>query len=65
MSIEEMGVDVYLDATKDIHNGFGAEEIFRMFDAGIMITQIAKLIGTVPGTVRKYKNIWRKQHGNQ
>jgi hypothetical protein len=65
ISIEDMGIEVYLNATREAHCGFGFDEVSRMFEAGMMITQIAKALNVAPPTIRKYKRIWDKTYGNR
>lgn len=44
-------IDIYLDATKDLHHGFGFDNFVAMIEQKVAKTNIARSFGVTPPTI--------------
>lgn len=63
-SLEEIGLENYLDQTADIHNDFKYSDFKRMYDANLNSTNIARAFTVDRRTINKWITVYEKELAN-
>jgi hypothetical protein len=63
-SIEEIGLDIYLDSRKEDHNDFGYHEFMKMVENEVNPTNIAKAFNVDRRTVIKWVQVYNQDKTN-
>ena len=65
-SIEDVGLEKFLDSTRDQHNGLGYAEFVQMLNSELNYskTQIATAFGVHRDTIYNWLAIYEKEQGN-
>lgn len=63
-SLEEIGIENYLESTKGQHGNFGFTEFKRLFDSNVNPTNIAKAFNVDRRTVNRWIMVHEKELAN-
>ena len=63
--IRSIGLDTYLEATKEKHNGLGAREYHIMRDAHVSAAAMCRAFGVVKVTMEKWNTIDEEEQKGQ
>lgn len=64
-TIEEIGLENYLNETTDAHNGFDFSAFKRMYDAEVNSSNIARSFQVDRRTISKWITIYEKELANE
>lgn len=59
-TLEEIGLDTYLDSTKEQHNGFDYSAFKRMYESGVNASNMARSFNVDRRTVAKWVIVYEK-----